>query len=96
MLRSAQSGRLSASDLEKALLASPTLRPAQPEPLSTSRRLLYVAVGLVVLAVGLVALGRLFIGGGQIIPISPTTTVGADPATTTTTSVGTTVAAEGR
>ena len=91
VLRSAQSGRLTASDLEKALLASPTLRPAQPEPLSTSRRLLYVAVGLVVLAIGLVALGRLFIGGGQIIPISPTTTVGAGPATTTSASADTTV-----
>ncbi len=91
VLRSAQSGRLSAADLEKALLAAPTLRPAQPEPLSTSRRLLYVAVGLVALAVGLVALGRLFIGGGPIIPISPTTTVGAGPATTTTALPATTV-----
>jgi len=92
VLRSAQSGNLGAADLEKALLASPTLRPAQPEPLSTSRRLLYVAVGLVVLAIGLVALGRLFIGGGEIIPISPTTTLGANPATTTTTGTGTSVA----
>ena len=92
VLRSAQSGNLDADELAKALLASPTPRPAQPEPLSTSRRLLYVAVGLVILAVGLVALGRLFIGGGQIIPISPTTTVGANPATTTTAGTGTTVA----
>lgn len=91
VLRSAQSGRLSAADLEKALLASPTLRAAQPEPLSTSRRLLYVAVGLVALAVGLVALGRLFIGGGPIIPISPTTTLGAEPATTTSAMSATTV-----
>ena len=88
VLRSAQSGNLGAVDLEKALLAAPTLRPAQPEPLSTSRRLLYVAIGLVVLAVGLVALGRLFIGGGGIVPISPTTTLGADPATTTTAASG--------
>ncbi len=92
VLRSAQSGNLGAADLEKALLAAPTLRPAQPEPLSTSRRLLYVAIGLVVLAIGLVALGRLFIGGGGIVPISPTTTLGADPATTTTAASGTTVA----
>jgi eukaryotic-like serine/threonine-protein kinase len=91
VLRSAQSGRLDAADLEKALLASPTLRAAQPEPLSTSRRLLYVAAGLVVLAVGLVALGRLFIGGGPIIPISPTTTLSDDPVTTTSAPAGTTL-----
>jgi hypothetical protein len=48
-----------------------------------------VAAGLVVLAVGLVALGRLFTGGGPIIPISPTTTLGPGPATTTSLPPGT-------
>lgn len=93
VLRSAQSGNLSAEELEKALLASPTLRPAQPEPRSTSRRLLYVAGGLVVVAIGLVALGRVFTGGGPIIPVSPTTTVGTDEAPSTTTLPGTTLPA---
>jgi hypothetical protein len=87
ILRSAQSGRTSAADLEKALIAAPSLRAAQPEPPSTSRRLLYVAIGLVVLAVGLVALGRLFIGGGEpIIPvIPPSTTLGPAPTSTVVT-----------
>jgi putative peptidoglycan lipid II flippase len=84
VLRSAQAGKMTAEDLEKALLSSPTPRPAQPEPLSTSRRLLVAAAALVLLAVGLVALGRLFTGGGPIIPISPATTVGTEQATTTT------------
>jgi hypothetical protein len=87
ILRAAQSGQTTASELEKALIAAPSLREAQPEPPSTSRRLLYVAVGLVMLAVGLVALGRLFIGGsGPIIPIVPpsTTLVPAPPSTVVT------------
>lgn len=91
VLLSAQSGDLSAEELQKALLASPTLRPTQPEPRSTSRRLLYVAAGLVLVAVGLVALGRLFIGGGPILPAPPTTTLGNDTATTTTSLPGTTL-----
>ncbi|HVR78154.1 MAG TPA: hypothetical protein VMS99_07135 [Acidimicrobiia bacterium] len=86
VLRSAQSGRLSAEELEKALLASPTLRPMQPEPRSTSRRLLVAAGILVVVAVGLVALGRVLTGGGPIVPGSPTTTVGVDPTGSATTS----------
>jgi len=84
VLRAAQSGKLSADELEKALLASPTPRPSQPEPRSTSRRLLIAAGALVILAIGLVALGRLFTGGGPIIPISPITTIPAAPLTTTT------------
>ncbi|HEX5696295.1 MAG TPA: hypothetical protein VFZ15_07895 [Acidimicrobiia bacterium] len=86
VLRSAQSGRLSAEELEKALLAAPTLRPSQPEPRSTSRRLLIAAAALVVVAVGLVALGRVFTGGGPIIPVSPTSTVATDPTSSTTSS----------
>jgi hypothetical protein len=40
-------------------------------------------------AVGLVALGRLFTGGGPIIPVSPTSTVVTDPSSSTTGSVTT-------
>jgi hypothetical protein len=82
ILRSAQSGNLSARELEKALLAAPTPRVPQPEPRSASRRLLFAAGALVVVAVGLVALGRLFVGGGPIITVRPTV-----PATSTTTSL---------
>jgi hypothetical protein len=84
VLRSAQSGRLSADELEKALLAAPTLRQPRPESRPTSRRLLIAAAALVAVAVGLVALGRLFTGGGPIIPVSPITTVPAEPITTST------------
>jgi hypothetical protein len=92
VLRLAQSGGLGAEELEKALLASPTLRPTRPEPRSTSRRLLYVAAGLVVVAVGLVGLGRLFIvGGGPILPVPPTSTLGDSIAATTTSVPGTTL-----
>ncbi len=91
VLRSAQSGRLSAEELEKALIASPTLRPTRPEPQSTSRRLLLAAGVLVVVAVGLVALGRLFVDGGPIIPIPPTSTLPVDPTIATTTQPGTTI-----
>ena len=72
ILASAQSGELNAEELEKALLAAPTPRLPQPESKSTSRRLLIAAGALAVAAVGLVALGRLFIGGGPIIPVPPT------------------------
>ncbi len=90
VLRSAQSGRLNADELEKALLASPTPRPARPESPSTSRRLLIAALVLVVLAVGLVALGLVLTGGAPIIPVSPITTIGT--ATTTTSGVPVTTA----
>ncbi len=72
ILRQGQSGGLTADELEKAFLASPTVRVPQPEPRSTSRRLLLVAGLLVVVAVGLVVLGRLFTGGGPILPVTPT------------------------
>jgi len=91
VLRAAQAGQLSAEELEKALIASPTLRPTQPEPQSTSRRLLLAAAMLVIVAVGLVALGRLFVDGGPIIPIPPTSTVPVDPTSTTTIQPGTTL-----
>ena len=88
ILRDGQRGALSARDLEKALLAAPTPRVPRPEPRAASRRLLIAAGILVVLAVGLVALGRVFSGGTEPI-IPPTPTSSAQVATTTppTTSV---------
>ena len=74
ILRSGQSGALTAAEFEKALIAAPTPRAPVPEPRATSRRLIFGAIGLVVLAIGLVALGAVFSGGNaQIIP-SPVTT----------------------
>lgn len=74
ILRSGQAGHMSARDLEKALVAAPTPRVPGPEPRATSRRLLIAAMVLIALAVGLVALGRVFSGGSEpIIPPAPTT-----------------------
>jgi hypothetical protein len=82
ILRQAQSGELTAEELEKALLVAPTPRAPQPEAGVVPRRLLLAATVLVVLAVGLVALGRVFSGGATpVIPVAaPLTTA---PATTT-------------
>jgi hypothetical protein len=74
---------MSSPELEKALLAAPTPRAPHPEAQSTSRRLLLAAAVLVVVAVGLVALGLLFVGGDPLIPVSPTATQPATPSSTT-------------
>lgn len=92
ILRSGQSGDLTADDLEKALRASPTPRAPRPESGATSRRLLIAAIGLVVLATALVVVGFIFSGGSA--PVVPTPTTSASTETTipeqltTTTLVG--------
>lgn len=93
ILRAGQNGAYTASEFEKALSAAPTPRRPRPEPASTSRRLLYSALGLVLLAMALVGLGALF--GTPTNPIVPTPTTGPDgstttsePTTTTTTGTG--------
>jgi serine/threonine protein kinase len=73
ILRQGQAGRLTAGEMSDLLLATPTPRPPSPEPSATSRRVLLIAGVLVVVAVGLVALGRLLAGGGADLPITPTT-----------------------
>jgi serine/threonine protein kinase len=82
ILRAGQDGAYTASELEKALSAAPTPRRPRPEPASTSRRLLYSALGLVLLAIVLVGLGALF--GTPTNPIIPTPTTGQDGSTTIT------------
>ncbi|MEX1093623.1 MAG: protein kinase [Acidimicrobiia bacterium] len=82
ILRAGQSGAYTASELEKALSAAPTPRRPRPEPASTSRRLLYSALGLVLLAIALVGLGALF--GTPTNPIVPTPTTGPSDSTTVT------------
>lgn len=73
ILRSGQSGGLTAAELEKAFLAAPTPRKPVPEPRAASRRLIIAASALVIIAFGLVALGRVFSGDGEpIIPAPPT------------------------
>jgi hypothetical protein len=79
ILRQAQSGELNAEELEKALLAAPTPRAPQPAEGVVPRRLLIASAVLVVLAVGLIALGRVFSGGATpVIPAAaPVTTAAA-------------------
>lgn len=89
ILRSGQSGGLSAADLEKALRAAPTPRPPQPESGPMPRRLLIAAVGLVVAAVALVGIGFVLSGGSA--PVVPVPSTGAETASTVTSLVTTTV-----
>lgn len=84
VLRAGQSGRYSAEELEKALSAAPTPRRPKPEPRMFSRRLLMTALGLVVLAIGLVGLGALF--GSPVSPMIPGSTTTISGLTSTTTS----------
>lgn len=88
ILRAGQSGNLTAEELENALRAAPTPRPPQPETGPTPRRLLVAAVGMVLLAVGLVVVG-FFLSGGTALVI-PTPTTEASVSTTTATIVTTT------
>lgn len=57
ILRGAQAGNFTAAAMEEALMAAPTPREPTPEPRAGSRRLLYSAIVLLLLAVGLVVLG---------------------------------------
>lgn len=87
VLRTGQSGGYTAAGLREALATAPTPREPQPQSRATSLRLLAAAVGLVVIAGGLVALGRAVIGGGApILPPPPTLST-----TTVTTAASATV-----
>jgi len=92
ILRSGQSGKLTAEDLEKALRAAPTPRPPQPESGPIPRRLLIGAISLVLAAVGLVAVGFVLSGGSA--PVVPTPTT-QNAESTTLTSLVTTTLTEG-
>ena len=74
ILRSGQSGDLTASEFEKALIAAPTPHSPVAEPRIASRRLIISAIVLVAVAIGLVALGRVVAGGGEPILPAPVTT----------------------
>jgi serine/threonine protein kinase len=89
ILRLGQSGGLTAGDLEQALRAAPTPRPPQPESGPVPKRLLVAAVGLVVIAVALVAVGFVLSGGSA--PVVPTPTSEASSSTTATSLVTTTI-----
>ncbi|MFP3881542.1 MAG: protein kinase [Actinomycetota bacterium] len=90
ILRSGQSGKLTAAALEEALLAAPTPRPPQPETSNIPRRLLMAAIGLVVVAMALVAVGFVLSGGSA--PVVPPPTSAPSTSTTSTSLVTTTLA----
>ncbi len=100
ILRSGQSGAVSAEDLEKSLRAAPTPRAPQSDTGPTSRRLVIAAVALVVIAIGLVAVGFVLSGASSLVVPTPTTQAGAPtttstrPAATTTIVIGDVVASE--
>lgn len=90
ILRSGQSGTMTAEQLERSLQAAPTPREPRAGSGATSRRLLIAAVGLVIAAVALVSIGLVFAPGGEpILPPPQTTTVATAP---TTIAVVTTIA----
>lgn len=80
ILHLGQAGKLTAEDLEKALRAAPTPRPPQPESGPMPKRLLIAAIGLVIVAIALVAVG-FFLSGGSAPVVPPPTT---EPASSTT------------
>lgn len=80
-LRAAQRGRLTARRLADALRAAPSPPPPPAPRPGWSRRLLLVAVLLVLVAAGLVGLGRLFLVGTST---APTATTASPDATTST------------
>jgi hypothetical protein len=90
ILRLGQSGHVTAEDLEKALRAAPTPRPPQPESGPTSKRLLIAAISLILVAVGLVAIGFILSGGSAPVVV-PTPTTEAAASTTLTSLVTTTL-----
>ncbi|HEX6286620.1 MAG TPA: protein kinase [Acidimicrobiia bacterium] len=84
ILRGGQSGMSTAHELEEALRAAPTPRAPRSDTGPTSRRLLLAALGLTIVAIGLVAVGILLSGGSGLVVPTPTT---EGRATTTTTVV---------
>lgn len=91
ILRGAQSGMSTAHELEEALRAAPTPRAPRSDTGPTSRRLLLAALGLTIVAIGLVAVGILLSGGSGLVVPTPTTQ-GRATTTTTIVEVTTTVA----
>lgn len=89
ILRSGQSGVLTALELEEALIAAPTPHSPVAEPRIASRRLIVSAIALVVVAIALVALGRVVTGGDEPILPTPVTTT-KPPVPTTETAPSTT------
>lgn len=93
ILRSAQSGGVTSAGLEESLRAAPTPREPTSATGPTSRRLLISAFTLIIVAVGLVAVGFFLSGGSSLVIPTPTTqaaltTTSSAPDVTTTVVAG--------
>lgn len=88
VLRAGRRGTMAARTLAEAFASAPTPRRPQPESTRPSRRLLLVALSLVITAAALVGVGRIFTPEGM--PVAPppaTTPEDRLTATSTTTSI---------
>lgn len=90
VLRAGRRGALGARALSEAFASAPTPRRPQPESTRPSRRLLIVAMALVVAAGALVGLGRLFTPSRAPILPPPAEPVAGDGSTTTSVGLPTT------
>ncbi|MFZ0012532.1 MAG: hypothetical protein WAL25_00325 [Acidimicrobiia bacterium] len=99
ILRSGQSGGMTAHALEQALRAAPTPREPRSDTGPTSKRLLIAALALTLVAVGMVAVGFFLSGGSSPVVPTPSTvdhapTTSAPLQVTTTLSSGRVVAGQ--
>ncbi len=84
VIRAAESGKMTARQLADGMSAAPTRSTPSAPALAWSRRLLLVAIGLVLAAAGLVALGRVLSeGSGAPIMVPPPSGVVITTTTTT-------------
>jgi hypothetical protein len=88
ILRAGERGSMSARALSEAFATAPTPRRPQPESTRPSRRLLFVAIALVLAAAALVGLGRVFTPSG--IPMLPPPAPVAQSGSTSTSMASTT------
>ena len=84
VLRAAQSGSISARALAEELIATPSPTAPSTESTGWSRRVMVLAAGLVLVAVGLIGLGRLLLAGSDSgFTLPSTTQPSSSPSTTT-------------
>lgn len=79
ILRAAQSGTVSARVLAEELLATPSPSPPAVESGGWSRRFMILAAGLVLVALGLIGLGRLLLAGADSALRLPESTQASTP-----------------
>lgn len=90
VLRAAQHGTISARVLAEELLAAPSPHPPSGESTGWSRRFMLLAGALVIVALGLIGLGRLLLAGADSgFTLPATTRADGDPVVRSTTTTST-------